>query len=294
MSVFLKWYFWHKNLWDEILLLGLINYIAANYSFEELTIMAQDENRLEEWLMTNKEFLSVWNMQFSVSWLSSSLPFSSTLLLWWWEVLTPQRRFPYNWWNYFRWFWPWVRGSLYFFGWIWTPNSFLTTVLYKLLLSRAKKIVLREKYSLEVAKKFNDKVVLHNDFAYDVVKIFLNYNSLPEKKWNYVLVNANPYVDFTLFEAGLQEFIQKHPDAEVYFVACDIHEDYPLYEEVRKKYPNIKYFDWTMYSLNQILSFFTEASAAYWIRLHFLLLCEWLNVPYTYIVYQEKVRKLLP
>jgi len=59
-------------------------------------------------------------------------------------------------------------------------------------LRQAEKIVVREKTSFELVKKYNKNTELYHDFALDVIDILKD--KLVEKKSDYILINVNSHI----------------------------------------------------------------------------------------------------
>jgi polysaccharide pyruvyl transferase WcaK-like protein len=69
--------------------------------------------------------------------------------------------------------------------------------------------------------------------------------------------------------------------------------DMSFIQEIEERYPKWELYDWTWDTLEEIVWFFAWASAAWGMRLHFLLLCHECHIPFEMIVYHDKVRKVL-
>ncbi len=300
----MKGYYGHKNLWDEILLIGVINWIFSNYDLKELKIITPTPDWLKSWLDRNQHIINtdLSNIQFC-----KRYPFFAKNTIHFWgggEVLTDQRLFPFDWWLYaIKYFFVVLFQDFVLLWGIGKIRKKRTRILYDFLLPRAKKIVVREEKSFNIAQKYNWNVALYRDFALDVFEAGLekqhkngsNKEKLSEaglENEQYSLINWNPYIKNKTDWKKLFEFV-KNSDCLVYFVPGDIAEDLWIYQILKLHYPNLQIYDRTKYNIDEIISFFANAECWLWTRLHFLLLLKFLNKQYQSISYQDKIDKLI-
>lgn len=295
MKWYLKGYYWYKNLWDEILLLWVINRIFKNNEIDVLYIEAWNIEWLNYWLKKNSNILDV---DISLIHVVNRIPFFSVkwvYFFWWWEVLTSQRPFPYDWRLYVvKYLFIILFWKFNLLWWIWKVNSKLTDLLYKILLPRANKIILRDKYSFEIVNNYtNNNSLLYRDFALDVFDI-VSTVWCPKclKDNNFSLINANPYIKDTSSRKSLFKFLADNSE-NIYFVPWDIWEDIVSYKILKSECEKLKIYDRTVSSVFEIYSFFSCATNWLWARLHFLLLLKYLSIPMKSIAYQDKVTKLI-
>lgn len=288
MDWFLKWYYWYKNLGDEILLFWVIKYIFDNFDISKLFIQAQDKIWLSSWIDRNKKFLPngyyrkivIVEKDFDIK------SRNCIKFFWWWEWLTWQRPFPYDWRNLvikypkdiFKW-------NFVLLGWIWKPDKLKMKFLYKFLLPKAKNIIVREKFSYQIAKKYNPNSILYHDFAYDVFKQF----QWKPKSKDYVLVNINTYISNSQTFAEIKRFADNYENK--YFMPFDMYNDVRLYEKLKSQISDLQYYDWTKKDLMQIFEFMWWAQSWIWARLHFLLILHWFGKSINPLFYQEKIKK---
>jgi hypothetical protein len=88
-------------------------------------------------------------------------------------------------------------------------------------------------------------------------------------------------------------YVQKNKDDDYWFVPWEIWSDAWYFELLRIHIPQLQYYDWTVYTIDEICSFF--AWSTWWIaaRLHVLLLLKYYQKPLIPLVYQEKVKKII-
>ncbi len=296
MTIYLVWYYWYKNFWDEILLLWLISYITINFpKVEKIIIIWPDIAWLKMWIKKNNSYINYpWIISYK-----KSVPFfpkkQDLLFIWGWEVLTDERKPPHNWWNYlFRYFPFFLRRKVTFLWGIGSIKRKSTKFLYKILFAFVSTVIVREKFSKKIVWNFAENVILHRDFAYDIIEEV----SPVIKKWGYVILNCNNHIFTQKSKDKIKTFYNKHISLwnEVYFIAWTMwndDSDMVIYEELCQGLPNIKLFDRTSKSILQICSFFSWAS--WWLsaRLHVILLLKFYSIPFDAFEYQEKVSRLV-
>lgn len=293
MNIFLKWYYWYKNLWDEILFFWVVNYLYNLYSFDIIYVEVNDVCWFENWIQTNKELVAFESDKIKCvdkgyGWDEIKCCLK---VFWWWEVLADQRPFPYDGWNMLiKYPFDILKGNFSLLGWIWTPRKFLSKLLYKILLPRADKIVVRENKSFEVANMFTKNVILHNDFAQDIVWMIKKLNLQIEEK-NTALININSYIYNPDSVIKIKKFIKENSERELYFIPFDMFDDLEFYEHIKDFCPSLKLYDWTDKKIIDILEFMWWSIWWIWARLHFLLLLHWLGKKTYPLAYQEKINK---
>lgn len=294
MKGLLKGYYWYKNLGDEILLLGVINRIFENYKLDKLDISCGDHLRLRRRVDRNKDL--IWDNFDKLDYVAHKkfgYEFGYDIKFFgWWEVLTEQRTFPHNGYNLLIGEAPTVlMGKYVILWWIWTPTKFKTKALYRSILPFADKIVVREKKSFEIAQKYNKNTVLHNDFAYDIFqKIKIDTKKEESAK---LFVNINQHIYNETATRKIMDVVYENRDSklEKYYVPCDMEDDAKIYHELKVKIDDLKYYNWTRYTVKEILEFFATADLGVGARLHFLLLLHWLGKKTEPLFYQEKINK---
>lgn len=298
-TIYLVWYYGYQNFGDEFLLLWVLNYLTKIYPHAIIYIEAHDMDWLSQRLMVSQWYFDWYSQCRVVSkfYVKASLYKHSCdlFVLWGWEVLSDARAFPWNGWSYIwkhrRIFLLWKPYIL--LGGIGTIKKWGTSFLYKVLLSGASKILVRDVESFSLAKQFTDAVEQYHDFAYDV---FDHIQLLPKKKntwpW-YLIFNVNIYLWNDEVKETLQACVKNYPHSTYYFFPAAWWSDDVLFEEIKALVPDIQMFDRRNHWLEDIISFFSHASYVCAARLHVLLLAKKLKIPFTPLVYQEKVKKLI-
>lgn len=293
MDWFLKWYYWYKNLWDEILFFWVANYIFSNFDIKNLYVYVQDINWFENWIWLNKRFLDV-NIE-RIKPTKKSRISNWIYFFWWWEVLSEQRAFPYDWRNLiFRYPTQIFNKNFIILWWIWTPNKFHSKILYNLILRNSKKIIVRENTSFEICKKYNSNCVLLNDFSIDIFDkrksqyIGIDQNTTEKK---YILINLNKYIFNKNSVKEIVNFCKKNKELVKYYIPFDLQEDYFLYKHLKEIIDDLILYDWNSYDINNIFKFMNKSE--WWIgaRLHFLLILKFMNKNIIPLYYQEKIKK---
>jgi len=296
MNWYLKCYYGYKNRWDELLVIWAIQWIFHNYDIEKIYVESGDEIWMRKWLNANEKLLDknifdriniIWKNWYKSLW--SDLK----LFLWWWELFTDQRPFPYDWWNYILKF----RKEIFWWKvvmiwWIGKIRKIRTKILYDITLGKAEKIICREKISFELAKKYNNNTELYHDFALDVIDKCMEFIKVQES--DYVIINVNSHImnDKQNIEYILN-FIIENKGKQFYFFPCDIKDDQKYFEYFEEIIPNLILHNWTRFSIQENLNFLAGCENAIWTRLHFLLVLKYLGKRFIPIVYQEKIEKMI-
>lgn len=294
----LKWYYGYKNFGDEVLLLWVIPYVFKNYPLTHLYIESADTVWLKVRLDRHAELLGEYVHQLTLIEKHTAKQYHrDELFLWWGEVLTDGRPFPYNGRNYlFRYPQTIFRGAYHLLWGIWTPWTWISSWLWKLLVWRAKTVIVRETRSYEIVVRYRGKenTMLYHDFAEDVLpriikdaNIVFTQKTLPAKH----LLNTNPYIWSAETKQKLISFARNSPHA--YYFPAEIGVDDQFFDELASEIPWLVYYDRTQYALPQIcqyISFFSGVIAA---RLHVLRLAKLLHIPFEPLVYQEKISTFL-
>lgn len=284
----LKWYYWYKNLWDEILFFWVASYIFSNYSIKKLYVEVWDKNWFKKWLSKNSKIYDFWDKIEIVEYSQLNFKDINILFLGWWEVLSDQRKFPYDWRNYLFKYFPYIlHKKLVILWWIWTANKFSTRILYNIILNRAFEVVVRDNYSYNIATNYCRKVFLFEDFAVNFIKN-LSVNIANKKL---LLINLNSYINNSDSQKTIKDICNDYFENEKYFIPFDYIEDISLFDALKKISKDIKLYEWVNYDLCEILEFMSWAKFWVWARLHFLLILKvfWINVQPLF--YQEKIEK---
>lgn len=296
--LYLKWYYGYKNFGDELLLLWVIDYLAATCQPVQIAIETPDAVWLQNWLARHTHHIPDIEV-IPVVWVRASLRMmrqASLIVIWWWEVITDARTPPHNGRNYLlRVYWLKFFGTpIWLFWWFGLPKYRWSPLLHRLLYRWASNILTREDASYQRVSQWvsPDRIEAYHDFAYDILEHYpLSSSSTTETKT--CIINCNPYIwSLETKQKILQYITQWKYDRVVYFPA-ELTIDAPMYEELVVDCSTLERYDWTSKDLAQITALFASASWGIAARLHVLLLLKHYGVPYTALVYQEKITKIL-
>ncbi len=303
MELYIKWYYGYQNFGDELLLLWLINFFVNRYKPTCIYIESWNKDFLSSRISKNQSYINYDISQIQITtkrqYISQYYRFRNChKIIWWWECISPVAKFPNWWWMYIARFWLDIMRSNYSICWgIGTPNS-SSKLLYKILLWRAKSIIVRDLESQNIWLIYNNKTKLYHDFAIDIINIYQNKkNNLTDKsiiKNKYILLNLkkSEYNQENL--SLIKNFIQKYPNHKYIYFANFIWEDDDISELLAKDLGiKIQNYDRKDKNLDEILGLFDMSDGGWWVRLHFLLVLKMLWKNYEYIYYQEKIKKII-
>lgn len=295
----LKWYYGYKNFGDEVLLLWVIPYLFQNYPLTHLYIEAADTVWLKTWLDCHDTLLWPYTTSLTLIEKHTARYYQrDELFLWWGEVLTDGRPFPYNGWNYLLRYPKAILSRSYHLLWgIWTPKRIFSHLLWRWLVGQAKTVVVRERRSHQVASSYRawKETVLYHDFAEDVFPKVIQENELCNGEKiplsNTILLNTNPYIRSSETKQKLITFAQG-VDHVLYFPA-EVGVDDTFYDELATQIPRLVLYDRTKYTLAEICQDMSRCSQVMAARLHVLWLAKLLHIPFEPLVYQEKISTFL-
>lgn len=296
MHLLIKWYYWYKNLWDELIIFSLLNRVDERFSPNRISIECWDEQRLESWIIKHKsflipgiieklEFLPKPNRKEKIKiclWMKrKSYDF---IILWWWEVIDESRNFLYRWWNFFfQYRWSIKKWNTIIIGGLWTNNKRWTYFLQKFLIKNAKFIIIRDKTSYELAKNILIKAWLdrENRIEYDwdlslpllqeAHNIFIE-NKISNKRNKYYLINMSPLCSKNPSLISIKKFADSKKESQPIYIACNKLEDQDFYKNIIDILPQCEIFDWTQSNILEILKLFYCCQWWIWARLHFLFI----------------------
>ena len=300
MNIYCRWYYWYKNLGDELLLFGVLERIHQKFpDCSVIDIEAWDQQRLQTWLDRHTNYLPKWISIRAVEKNFFAYGYDH-VVIGWGEVLSDARPVPYNGRVHVIRFWKHIlSGSYSLLWWVWTRKRRHSWPLFKLLLSRAKLIVLREQNSYNNASMYVHKnnITLYKDFAiaffeqHSVIKASKQNNQSAKKKW--FIINTNPYLRN---EEVRQKIVEEYATTSTltpYFVPAEIGSDEEAYSQLKQDIPKLQRYDRTVHTVSEIVTFFSSFKAWVATRLHVMILLHELDVPYLPLVYQEKITHLL-
>jgi len=304
MKLYLKWFYWYKNFWDEMLFFWLLNYLQKEYNPESFTVEVWNKQRIQNRIHNNKSFLNkgiIDKLDFVENAVVSKRFRQLQSLLWidkyrdhfkvfgWWEVLDESRKFPHNWWNLFLLHNYSIRKKNFILvGWIGTDKKKQTKKLYRYLLPRAKKIICREEWSVKLAKKYSKNVFLYNDFSKNILN---NTKNIKQEKTALINVGPKYYTENNIQK--IRDYIKKHDKHKKIFFPADINFDKEFYPKLRKIIPDLEIYDRTRHSLWETIDLFASCSGGVGSRLHFLYPLKFFNNSLVSISDSNKVKKMI-
>lgn len=327
MHWFLKCFYGYRNLWDELLFWWVLDYIDTHYSsVDELTVEVEDVVWMQNRRTRNST--SLLSMKIA-SWFISNVKLIKFVELskdirdnflydiyffWWWEVFAESRWFR-GWWNYLLRYIRAIQTKPFVLLWgIETPTGTLQKRLYAYLLPKAKSIVCRDQTSYLLAHSYNKKSKFYYDFSLPLVDKYRQLLSHQEQTLtsydqhdihtvknivgnNYILINIIGSMSTDETYARIEKCINLYPTHTLVYVSCwrddAKRSDTEYWKWLQWAYPDLIFYDWTEYSIIQILYLFSHASAGIWCRLHFLLLLQEFDRDRYALVYAEKIQKLI-
>lgn len=315
--VYIRWYYWYKNFWDELLLLWLLRYVHTHiWKLTEVTdwsvvylIACEDTDWTKSRVDKHAEVLPaalIGNIRY-ISLRSIPLwpRMWDVLVLWWWEVLADARPFPYNGRVHMQYIFRFLFSEYWIVWGISKPEKYWSKILYRLLLNNASRVVLRESVSYAKACEFakDTAVHLYHDFAYDALDcVSFSQNSwfLWDKadNWLYWIININRHI----WNSETKRLINRHLKeyahiSQWYFFPASVwvdDADSSLLDQLEyETWKRFSVYDWSSENLSSIMWFVKWSSYVIAARLHVVILCLYLWVPYTPLRYQEKVQKII-
>ena len=224
MKIYLKWFYWYKNFWDEVLLFWLLNYLQKEYNPDEIVVEVWSVEWIQTWLNKNKEYLQSWiidkldfveNKEISkrfrqiLSFFGINKYKKYFKVFGGWEVLDESRKFPHDGRNLALLHHYSIRKWKFILvWWIWTCEKFRTKKLFKYMLHRAQKVICREKASYErTISLWWKNAISYEDFSKEIFKD----SSLPSEwqkknKSNHNLYNDLNYLSKWWYLSGKRNY----------------------------------------------------------------------------------------
>lgn len=264
MRVLLKGYYGYKNLGDELILFSLLTWVEESLKPSQIFLLCGDPKWLEEWLIAHKEFFppileKLKLLPFPNRWeyMKQVIGFGEKYDFYVFgggQVVDEERKFPHNGWNL-----PLLyrrvinKGNFALVGGIGTQNKDGTNILQKMLLEKAKMVLLRDSFSEGLAEallKRDDryKVQTIGDLSLPLLeesKKLLDRGKVKNTRDPYVLVNLSPLCEFEKGLKKVRNFLRKHPQAQPIYFPAHLGEDLQFFERLQEKVPTIELFDWT-------------------------------------------------
>lgn len=304
-KVLLVWFWWFKNMWDELILLWNIKLLQAQG--QKIFIISQDNTWLKTFLSKELDCSDITFVDELPRWIRSSIRYLKknwlkqlklffqidTVILWGWEILTEESSHSY----YYRFWsiWPslFFKKNLYIMWWVQIPKKELNKRLFNFTLKRTCKIFCRDFEWVEELKKYGfENAEFFMDTSY-----FIRDNRDKYKKEvdeNYIVININS--NWKHFMEDLKNEAKKYINQwyNCYFVpVCTwwTDDDNRFFDELKKDFSNIQIYKRDD-NLEQFLQFLWWAKCVISARLHLYLISKymWLNV--INFPYQKKILKM--
>lgn len=314
MHGFLKCFYGFKNLGDELLFRGVIDYIDIAYrEVDELTVQVADVHWMEEWWEKNIEFIGrLWLAKNFCSQkkkihfvaLSKNIMdnFSYDLyFFWWWEVFAESRGIHWGWNYLIRYCYPIVQKKFVLIGGMESAKTWRQQLLYRIVLPRAQKIVTREEMSYHEVKQYTDKVEKRQDFAVPLIDAY-RQKITGQKLQSFQI--EKPYVIINIVASqSTEESYEKirrfltilYPDATPVYISWKSinSNDENFAQWLEGAYPNLYRYHWEEHTISELFALINGATAGIASRLHILLLLQEFQKPRYALSYAEKVDKLI-
>ncbi len=310
MEGYLRGYYGYKNFWDELLFFGVARRLFAKYPLTKLFVEVGNKSWMEDRvrenyqeLLTEKQLNAIKFVnvkQHTYKFITHLINFlgrwkykKTFKFFGWWEVLSDERPFPHDGWNIPILFnYSVKKWQFILLWWIGKTRKNWTEKLYKYLLPKADKIIVRDRDSLALAKKLNpENTVLHQDFTQEIIETAKHKTSNIKQK--YILININKQSVDKENVQKIIDFCSQYPDHKKIFFPCDINDDKHCFGTIKKYVPELEMYDRTKHSLAESLSLFYHADGGIWARLHFLLPLKLYEKPIQAIPYADKINKLI-
>ena len=205
------------------------------------------------------------------------------------QVVDEERKFPHNGRNL-----PLLyrgvinRGNFALVGGIGTQNKDGTPVLQKMLLEKAKIVILRDSFSEGLAERLLKKEEWYKaqtigDLSLPLLeesKKLLDRGRMKNTRDPYVLVNISPSCNFEKALKKVKNFLRKYPHAQPLYFPAHLGEDLQFFEKLQEKIPTIELFDWTKAGVKGTMKLLYFAEAGIGARLHFLYPLKFFGVSY--------------
>lgn len=331
MQGYLRGYYGYKNFGDELLFFGVVRRLFIKYPLTKLYVEVANVSWMEDRVRANYQWLLTDTQLAKIKFVNAKQHKYKIIthlmnFLWrgkykkvfkffgWWEVLSDERPFPHDGrnipilFNYSVKKWQFV-----LLGWIGKIRKSRTEKLYRYLLPKAEKIVVRDSDSYSIAKwissarsslpqkgvhagELDNNVTLYQDFAQEI--ILLRDEGTGDRNEDkgtspYILVNINQH---SLDEEHIDKivsFCKHHSNHKKIFFPCDMNDDNKCFWTIKKYISDLELYDWTQHTLSESLSLFYHADWGIWARLHFLLPLKLYGKEIVAIPYADKINKLI-
>ena len=314
MHLLIKWYYWYKNLWDELIIFSLLNRADERFNPNKISIECGDEKRFENWIIEHKDFLIPWivkklnflpkpnwkeKMKICL-WMRRNL--YDFIILWGWEVIDESRNFLYRWWNlFFQYRWSIKQWITAIVGGLGTNKKLWTSFLQNFLVKNSNIIILRDQNSFKLTKEileqnwqnWEDKAEYDWDLTLSLLeetKEIFTKEKIKSKRDSYYLVNFSPLCDKEKSFKLIRKFADSHKKLQPIYIGCNKSEDEKFFKDILEVLPNCEMFDWTQANIAETLKLFYFAEWGIWARLHFLYILKFFGKEFIQLHNSHKIQ----
>ena len=304
-SVLLVWFWWFKNMWDELILLWNVKLLKQLW--KKIFIVSQDNKWLKIFLSKEVDCSDITFLDELPRGFRSTFKYLKkngfsqikhfwnidTVILGWGEILTEESAH-----SYYYWFWSiWpaliLRKNLYIMWGVQIPNKKVNKILFKWILRNTKKIYCRDFEWVSELKKywFND-VEFFMDTSYFVRDDWKKYLRKNTKKYFVININSNGKQFMNDLKKEVKVYLDKW--YECYFVpVCDgwTDDDNRFFAEIQKDFPSIKLKKWDD-DFEKFLQFLWWSEIVVSARLHLYLISRYIWLDTKVFPYQKKINKM--
>lgn len=304
-KILLVWFWWFKNMWDELILLWNIKLLQKQW--KKIFVISQDNTRLKTFLSKEIDCSDITFVDELPRWFRSTFKYLrknwlkqlklffkvDTVILWWWEILTEESSHSY----YYRFWsiWPslFFKKNLYIMWWVQIPKKKLNKRLFNFTLKRTCKIFCRDFDGVEELKNYwFGNVEFLMDTSFFVRDDWKKYKKDSNKK--YIIININSkgkqFIDDLKVET--KKYVDQWYDC--YFVpVCTwwTDDDNRFFDWLKKDFPNIKICKRDD-DFEKFLQFLWGAKCVISSRLHLYLVSEYIWLKTVNFPYQKKILKM--
>ena len=314
MHILIKWYYWYKNLWDELIIFSLLNRANERFNPNKISIECWNKDWLKNRIIRHKDFLVPWiieklnflpkpNRKEKIKiclWMKRKL--YDFIILWWWEVIDESRDFLYRWWNLFlqyrRSIKKWITAII---GWLWTNKKLWTSFLQNFFIKNANIIILRDQNSFKLTKKILEQNWQNrkekSEYGWDLTlslleeaKEIFSEKKIKSNRYPYYLINCSPLCDGKKCFKLIKKFVDYYKDLQPIYVACNTYEDEKFFKDIQKILPNCEKFNRTQTNITETLKLFYFAEGGIWARLHFLYILKFFKKKFIQLHNSHKIQ----
>lgn len=308
MKVLIKGYYGYKNFGDEMILFSVLHRVEQNLNPKQIVISAGNKARMQERLKRHQnrypqsllpkiEILAKSGITDHFKNLLRIGQDWDFLVLGGGQVIDEERSFPHDGRNLPLLYKKYLNnGQFALIGGIGTQHKDGTPLLHKMLLERAKIVLLRESFSEGIAERTlsheqTKKLKKTGELSLSLLaQAKKQRENTSNQRDPYVLINISPAVDFTLAVKKIKIFLKKFPKAHPIFFPAHQEEDLPFGLRLQEQIPGLDIIDWTGMELEQTLKLLYFAEAGIGQRLHFLFPLKYFAKEYEVLQMNHKLQ----